>query len=439
MKNTLLIFGMILVVSTCLVTISHCTKKDGGQKNKTLVAYTNLSIIDGVSSSIRTNQTIIINTDDGIIEDIFTTDSKQIDSKTTLKDMTGKVMMPGLIEGHFHLASTVGEDASYGKKSMRNMFTQGITAIRDMAGNGDALLTLKNLGNDKKSPYPKVYFSCLITGQSFIENDSRVKETAGNGEAGNEPWFRVLNDHTDANELIASAQKFGCSGLKLYADISADNVKRMIKAAKKQGMPVWSHGTVFDASPWDIAGSHSFSHADFFSFVTIDTVPDYKTFRESYTETFELATIASSEMQKYFEQLKQDNTVLDATLTVYEQASQEEQDVVTFAHEVTKSAFTKGVKIGAGVDKYNDEIDADDYSLLHELILLKDAAAMTDMDLLKAATINNAIAIGIDDAYGSIEKGKKADLIILHKNPLSALENLKSVYIVIKDGYEHTL
>lgn len=52
-------------------------------------------------------------------------------------------MMAGLIEGQFHLASTIGDETSLGEKSMLNMFAQGITSITDMAGNGEALLSLK--------------------------------------------------------------------------------------------------------------------------------------------------------------------------------------------------------------------------------------------------------------------------------------------------------
>ncbi len=207
----------------------------------------------------------------------------------------------------------------------------------------------------------------------------------------------MLNDTTNINELITSAQNFGCDGLKLFADISGENAKRIIAEAKKQGLPIWSHGTLFEASPWNIIGSHSFSHADFFNFVTIEPVPDYKTFQESYTEVFDLTTISSSKMENYLDLLKQNNTVLDATLSVYEQAGPNEQDVVDFAHKVTKFTFSKGVKIGAGVDAFNDDIQANNFTLLKELTLLKDVTSMTEMDVVKVATINYAIAIGIDD------------------------------------------
>ena len=49
------------------------------------------------------------------------------------------MMKPDPIEEHFHLASTVGDDSSFGKISMENIFKQGMTSLRDRARNEIAL------------------------------------------------------------------------------------------------------------------------------------------------------------------------------------------------------------------------------------------------------------------------------------------------------------
>ncbi|MGA0430827.1 MAG: amidohydrolase family protein [Flavobacteriaceae bacterium] len=58
---------------------------------------------------------------------------------------------------------------------------------------------------------------------------------------------------------------------------------------------------------------------------------------------------------------------------------------------------------------------------------------------MKAATLNNAISLNLDNQLGTIAKGKIADLVVLSKNPLNDLDNLKSVERVIKSGYEHSI
>ncbi len=59
---------------------------------------------------------------------------------------------------------------------------------------------------------------------------------------------------------------------------------------------------------------------------------------------------------------------------------------------------------------------------------------MKPMELLKAATINIAIAYGKDKELGTLEPGKLADLLILDKDPLAAAENYRSIHTIVKDG-----
>ena len=59
---------------------------------------------------------------------------------------------------------------------------------------------------------------------------------------------------------------------------------------------------------------------------------------------------------------------------------------------------------------------------------------MTPMEALVAATRNGAIASGQLDEYGTVEVGKSADLILLDKDPLADIENVRTVSTVIARG-----
>ena len=58
----------------------------------------------------------------------------------------------------------------------------------------------------------------------------------------------------------------------------------------------------------------------------------------------------------------------------------------------------------------------------------------TPIEVLRAATINGAKYLGLDDEIGSLEKGKLADLVVLDKNPLENIRNTESISMVMLNG-----
>jgi imidazolonepropionase-like amidohydrolase len=59
---------------------------------------------------------------------------------------------------------------------------------------------------------------------------------------------------------------------------------------------------------------------------------------------------------------------------------------------------------------------------------------MTNMEALRAATIDGARYLGMDTEIGSIEKGKLADLVVLDRNPLEDIRHSESVNLVVLNG-----
>ncbi len=64
-------------------------------------------------------------------------------------------------------------------------------------------------------------------------------------------------------------------------------------------------------------------------------------------------------------------------------------------------------------------------------------AGLPPAAVLKAATINGAGALGIEDKLGSIEVGKLADLVVVSGNPLNDIKATRNIKFVIKDGIVH--
>ena len=62
------------------------------------------------------------------------------------------------------------------------------------------------------------------------------------------------------------------------------------------------------------------------------------------------------------------------------------------------------------------------------------SGGMSNLNALRAATLNGAEAIGLAQDLGSIEPGKLADLVVLDKDPLEDIRNTTSVHYVMKNG-----
>ena len=104
------------------------------------------------------------------------------------------------------------------------------------------------------------------------------------------------------------------------------------------------------------------------------------------------------------------------------------------AAKLAGEAYRAGIPISAGTDDEPGD-SSDNYSALsQEIILLVDGAGLTPVDAIRAATLNGARAIGREKDMGTIEVGKMANFVILDKDPLSDIRNIRSVYMTVKNG-----
>ena len=59
---------------------------------------------------------------------------------------------------------------------------------------------------------------------------------------------------------------------------------------------------------------------------------------------------------------------------------------------------------------------------------------MTPLQAIRAATLDGAYYIGLDDHVGSLQTGKLADLVVMNENPLESIRNTESIIYVMKNG-----
>jgi imidazolonepropionase-like amidohydrolase len=392
-------------------------------------ALTHVTLIDANHKEPLPDQTVLIK--GSTISEIFRDGTRQLPDSTIVFNLNGKYLIPGLIDTHVHLATDPSETDNRASTlgTLHKMLYSGITSVRDMAGDARVLAGLSREAKINEIIAPDIYYSALMAGPEFF-TDPRTISSARGGIAGEMPYMKAVTDSTNLVLAVAEARGTGASGIKLYANLSAVLSAKIIAEAHKQHMMVWAHAWLDKARPSDLvkAGVNSISHSFLLIHELKDSIPaSWK--KPGLTDRFWKDSIPDNSV--LFALMKVHHTLLDATMATYKQLG-ESFSSRQYAYEITKrmtaQAYLAGVTICAGTD------DDQEKFVQNEMHLLVNEAGFSPIDALIAATRNGAEAIGINNRTGTIDLNKTADLLVLDKNPLSDIDNVKSVYLVIKGG-----
>jgi len=117
-----------------------------------------------------------------------------------------------------------------------------------------------------------------------------------------------------------------------------------------------------------------------------------------------------------------------------------ESDAAEFAQRVLelKSLYDSGgahlLVVGTDEPVYTNLLPGFAY---HRELLAMTYAGLPPAAVLRAATINGATALGVEDKLGSVEVGKLADLVVVNGNPVDDIKAARNIQFVIKDGVIH--
>jgi imidazolonepropionase-like amidohydrolase len=392
-------------------------------------ALSGVTLIDALHIQPAYRQTVVIN--DGMVVRIFPDGAQSLPDSIPVLRLQGKYILPGLIDTHVHLAtepSTTNNRVST-LSVLDRMLRSGITSVRDMAGDARTLAGLSRDALIGDIPSPDIYFSALMAGPSFFK-DPRTITSAMGGVSGYMPYMRAVTDTTNLTLAVAEAKGTGATGIKLYADLPAPLVSRIVATAKEQGILVWGHAWLNPARPSDLvkAGVSSISHAPLLIRETRASIPPtWK--RPRLDDRFLKDSLP--DLSALFQLMKKYNVLLDATMATYRQWAEQDTSM-GYNYDITKRctamAYLAGVKICAGTD------DDQQGFVQNEMELLVHDAGLTPGDAIIAATLHGAEALGIDKTCGTIAPGKRANLMVLDKDPLVDIRNIRSVVLVIKAG-----
>lgn len=441
----------LLFIICCIGCLNKSFSQTGTPE---LTALTNVTIIDVEISKALDNMTILIEGDK--IKAIQASKSVELDGVQNIIDLNGRYVIPGLIDSHVHLFRPKNRE-----EILTKLLFSGVTSVRDMGGDTRVYQNLNAQIEQGTLMGPDIYFAATIFGPTFLK-DPRTKFAARGYEPGYAPWMRVIDNQTNLEQVVLEAKQAGVTGLKVYSNVSPELLVKLSNAAHASGLKMWSHSSIYPSKPSDavMAKVDVISHGIGMIFELENNMP--LSFNEAIRsavplQDFENTNALAPQFVALFKNMKTNDLIFEPTLSAWSKKLRTQRpkiksttqnpnptshlataatkmDVVAmdnWVKRITKAAYNNGVLIAAGTDLNTNIMWVQD-----EIVLLTQCG-LSNIDAIKAATLNGAKAIGIEDSHGSITVGKKANLVILSKNPLENIENIQSVLAVYKNGKEY--
>lgn len=386
--------------------------------------YKGFTLIDGNGGQVQENSYFIV--EDKRISKIGKVDELQNIEGIEIVDLSGKYVMPGLINSHVHITlEPVGDpfglinSESHAKTTIRAVANlkkhlySGTTFFRDLGAPAGLDFALRDAVNEG-----------LIEGPQFLAVGKCITMTGGHG-------WSIGREADGADELRKAAReqlKAGADLLKIMAtggvttpgvepgspQLSMEEMKAAVEEAHKAGKKTASHAQGTQGIKNAIlAGIDSIEHGIYLDDEAIELMIK--------NDVYLVPTLVAP----YF--IVEYGT--EAGIPQY--AVDKAKAVMDTHRESFAKAYKAGVKIAMGTDAgtpFNFHDGAP-----HELILMV-KSGMSPMDAIVSSTKGSADCLGILDDYGTLESGKFADFIVLDDNPLDNLDTLFNINSVYKLG-----
>lgn len=420
--------AVLTVLAAPLAAQSWCARH---QADTGYVALIGVTLWDGTGGAPRPGRTILIHGER--IAGVFRDGGQGLPPGTTVRPATGKYVIPGLLDGHVHLATDPsGEDTRLRtERRLCRALLGGITAVRDMAGDVRELASLQRDARVGDIASPDLYYAALWAGPAFFA-DPRTASSSAGAVPGTLPWMRAIDSTTNLPQAVAEARGTGATAIKLYAALTPALVDRITAEAHRQGLLVWAHAAMAQVSPREMAeaGVNVLSHASLL--LRQLGSARYAALVGDSTRTALTAADAAT-LDSLAATMRQDHTLFEPTLFIYDG---ERKRMLGPGGWVTRLAQQGGVPIVAGTDSMGSGDDGvwQLPNLHQELALLVRVGGLSSGEALTAATRYVARAVGADSLRGTVEAGKLADLVVLDADPIADIANTRTIRWVVKRG-----
>ncbi|MGG5487974.1 amidohydrolase family protein [Gaetbulibacter sp. PBL-D1] len=405
-----------LVENGTKINIEVKTDKPNGT-----IAFKGARIITMEGDEVIENGTIVI-TENKIVA-IGKSDAVTIPSNAKVYDVTGKTIMPGMVDAHAHIGGF-----RYGLTTQKHWqfyanLAFGVTTAHDPSANSETVFALSELQKNGTLVGPRLY----STGFILYGADGDFKA--------------VINNLEDARSSVRRTKAFGALSVKSYNQPRRDQRQQVLQAAREEGIFVVPEGgsNFYHNMTMVMDGHTGVEHNIPVAPVYKDVLKLWGSSNVGYTPTlivnyggmsgeyfwYQNTNVWENEkLLKYTPRGIIDSRSRHRTMVPHS----EYENGHILVSKTCKALSDAGVKVNLGAHGQLQGLGA------HWELWMLQQGGMTNHEALKAATINGANYIGAGNDIGSLKVGKLADLIVMEKNPLEDIKNSESIIYTMVNG-----
>lgn len=386
--------------------------------------YRAARVFDGVSGHVTEDGAVLV--EDGRIASVGP--AADLPAGAEITDLGDATLLPGLVDAHVHLVWSASAEphglverespALTALRSSANAalhLRAGVTTVRDVGATGGLSVDVARAVELGVLPGPRV----IAAGRA-------IAMTGGHG------WF--LGREADGPDAVRRAareeMKSGATCIKLMASggvyghaeepgspqLTVEEMSAAVEEAHKAGRKVAAHAYSVAAIENALeAGVDSIEHGSFLDRQTAERMRDSQTFLVPTMSVYAAMDAKGPELGTPGYVRRKTTEVLEAS------------------REAFRLALDAGVPVAAGTDC---GAPGHTHGALHEELRLMVEAGATPKQALRFGTSAAARLLGLDGEVGSLEPGKRADLLAVAGDPLQDVRALEEVLMVLRDGAE---
>ena len=418
-----------------------------------ITAFTNVAVIPMTSDTVLHDMTVIVR--DGRIASITPARSAQVPGDARRIDGRGRFLIPGLADAHTHLYSDDEVADSLASYELGVMLANGVTVARLMIGTPEQLRLRADVASGR-----------VLGPQLWLASPQLTGNRTANA--------RTVTTPEDARAAVREVADAGFDFVKLTENIPVPVYEAIVDEARRRRIPIDGHVDPRVGVARALASRQNIQHLDaYFEAALADSAPS----RESLTQggVFRLANwrsidhVDDAALARLAGATARAGIWSTPTLTVFNTAfaigftddelharpdwqlmpanfrrlygnarqrywnpandsvrtPERRRRYVDVRNRLTKAIVDSGGRVLAGSDS-PDWFNVYGWTLHRELENLV-VAGLTPYQALATATRNPAEYFGARGEWGTIERGKRADLVLVSASPLADIRNTRRI------------